>query len=741
VVTASSLSAQSIAARPVIEHPLNYGQTRAQFNRAEAGRPASRMARNSRYDILFEPVKIGPVTSRNRFYAVPHAAGMTNAMPHMRAAFRGIKAQGGWGVVCTGYVSIDPSSDDAPLPYATLWDEDDVRSHALMTEAVHAEGALAGIELWHGGGSVMNRSSRLPPLSPSGTGWMATHVNFMGNQRPKVMELQDIRQLLTWQADAARRARRAGFDIIYVYAGMGYLPYEFLLPEWNQRTDAYGGSVANRVRLVRELLEVTHEAVEGHCAVALRISLEELRARPSAVAASEAHEVVALLAELPDLWDVKLDSSPTDCAPSRFAPEGSHEAVIDFVKKLTTKPVVGVGRFTSPDTMVGQIRRGVLDLIGAARPSIADPFLPLKIDEGREQEIRECIGCNICISSWHDSVPVRCTQNPTIGEEWRRGWHPERVAPAASAASVLIVGAGPSGLECALTLGRRGYEVTVAEAADDIGGRLRFETRLPGLGAWGRVLDWRRGQLARLSNVNIYRGNRLAAEDILELGNRHVVIATGARWARLLYSPLEVPYGRLEGPNVYTPDDLAEGARLEGPVAVYDFDHYYMGSVLAEHLARGGLEVRYVTPAGHASAWGVMSNEQPQVHRALAASGVALHTLTRVTAFERGELLLAQQFTNVESRWPCKALVIVGARFANDFLHAALQGRPDDLRRAGISSVTRIGDALAPGALVHAVYSGHRYARELEQDPQTAGTRRDAPLRTADPAPAAPPPV
>jgi dimethylamine/trimethylamine dehydrogenase len=692
------------------------------------------MARNPRYDVLFEPVKIGPVTARNRFYAVPHAAGMTNAMPHMRAAFRGTKAEGGWGVVCTGYVSIDPSSDDAPLPYATL----DVRSHALMTDAVHAEGALAGIELWHGGGSVMNRSSRLPPMSPSGTAWMATHVNFMGNQRPKVMELQDIRQLHTWQADAARRARSAGFDIVYVYAGMGYLPYEFLLPEWNQRTDAYGGSVANRVRLVRELLEVTHEAVQGQCAVALRISLEELRARASPEADSEAHEVVTLLAELPDLWDVKLDSSPTDCAPSRFAPEGSHEPVIEFVKKLTTKPVVGVGRFTSPDTMVGQIRRGVLDLIGAARPSIADPFLPRKIDEGREQDIRECIGCNICISSWHDSVPVRCTQNPTIGEEWRRGWHPERVAPAASAASVLIVGAGPAGLECALTLGRRGYEVTVAEAADDIGGRLRFETRLPGLSAWGRVLEWRRGQIERLSNVNVYRGNRLAADDILELGNRHVVIATGARWARLLYSPLEVPYGRLEGPNVYTPDDIAEGVRLEGPVAVYDFDNYYMGSVLAEHLARGGLEVRYVTPAGHASAWGIMSNEQPQVHRALAAHHVALHTLTRVSAFEHGELVLAQQFTNAESRWPCKSLVIVGARFANDFLHAALQARPDDLRRAGISSVSRIGDAMAPGALVHAVYGGHRFARELEAEPHALLVRRDAPLpRAAQPSPAA----
>ena len=689
------------------------------------------MARNPRYDVLFEPVKIGPVTARNRFYAVPHAAGMTNSMPHMRAAFRGMKAEGGWGVVCTGYVSIDPSADDSPLPFATLWDDEDIRSHALMTDAVHEHGALAGIELWHGGGSVMNRTSRTAPLSPSGTSWMATHVNFMGNQRPKAMDAHDIRALLSWQAQAARRARLAGFDIVYVYAGMGYLPYEFLLSEWNQRTDAYGGSVRNRVRIVRELLEATHEAVAGKCAVALRISLEELRTRASEVAASEAHEVVELLADVPDLWDVKMDSSPTDCPPSRFAPEGSHEPVIDFVKKLTRKPVVGVGRFTSPDTMVGQIRRGVLDLIGAARPSIADPFLPKKIDEGREQDIRECIGCNICISSWHDSVPVRCTQNPTIGEEWRRGWHPERIAAAGSSASVLIVGAGPAGLECALSLGRRGYEVTVAEAADDIGGRLRFETRLPGLSAWGRVLDWRRGQLDRLSNVTVYRGNRLAADEILELGHTHVVIATGSRWAHLLYSPLEIPAGTLEGPGVLTPDDIAAGAQPEGPLVVYDFDNYYMGSVLAEHLARGGNRVSYVTPAGHASAWAIMSNEQPQIHRALFAAGITLHTLSRVTAFERGELRLASQFTNAATRLECNSLVIVGARFANDALYSALIARGDDLARAGIKSVTRIGDALAPGALVHAIYSGHRYARELDAEPATLTYRRDVPLARA----------
>jgi dimethylamine/trimethylamine dehydrogenase len=176
--------------------------------------------------------------------------------------------------------------------------------------------------------------------------------------------------------------------------------------------------------------------------------VQELRARPSEVAASEGHEVITLLRDAPDLFDVKMDYSATDCAASRFAPEGSHEPVVDFVKSLTDKPVVGVGRFTSPDTMVGMIRRGVLDFIGGACPSIADPFLPAKIDEGREAEIREGIGCNICSSSWHDGVRVRCTQNPTAGEEWRRGWHPEKVRT--NGVGSVLVGGGPAGLEAAL---------------------------------------------------------------------------------------------------------------------------------------------------------------------------------------------------------------------------------------------------------------------------------------------------
>ncbi len=669
---------------------------------------------NPRYQILFEPVTIGPVTAPNRFYQVPHASGMTEANPRVRAAFRETKAEGGWGVVSTGAVSTHPSSDDSPLPFARLWDDNDILSHAMTCDAIHQHGSLAAIELWHGGAAVMNRSSRLAPYSPSGIPWAATHVGFMGNQRPRVMDQKDIKDVIRWQVDAARRARSAGFDIVYIYAGMGYLGYEFLLEEYNHRSDEYGGSTENRVRFVAELLEATKEAVGDDCGVALRISLEELRAKPSDHFESQAHEVVSLLSDLPDLWDVKMDSSPTDCGSSRFRAEGAHEPVIDFVKQVTDRPVVGVGRFTSPDTMVSQIKRGVLDLIGGARPSIADPFLPNKVREGREDEIRECIGCNICISSWHDGVPVRCTQNATAGEEWRKGWHPEKFDSPGSNDRILIVGGGPAGLEAALVAAKRGYRVAIADKASEMGGRLLFETRLPGLNSWSRVQDYRLYALRQMGNVDIYTDSELGVEEVFALEYQRVAIATGARWTRALYSSLEIPVGELNMPNVFTPDDLAAGTIPEGPVLVYDFDNYYLGGVIAEHLAAQGITTSYATPAGHASAWTIMTNELPFVQQALHRHNVAINTEALLDSFDGEQVQLANIFTGALTHISARSVVIVGLRLPNTDLFDALSEREPEWKETGIKSVDRIGDALAAGALVHATYSGHSYARQLD---------------------------
>ena len=267
--------------------------------------------------------------------------------------------------------------------------------------------------------------------------------------------------------------------------------------------------------------------------------------------------------------------------------------------------MVGVGRYTSVDRMVSLVRGGVLDLIGAARPSIADPFLPRKIEEGRIEDIRECIGCNICVAGDFTQSPIRCTQNPTMAEEWRRGWHPERVAPKGSDRAVLVIGGGPAGLEAAQVLGKRGYSVTLAEARRELGGRVLDESRLPGLAAWIRVRDYRRGQLERLPNVQLFLDNRLSAEDVLGLGIPKIVVATGSRWRRDAVGRYHTrPIAIDQEACVLTPDDLMAG-RLPGGrrVVIWDDDHYYMGGVLAELCAERGFDTWYVTPASEASTW------------------------------------------------------------------------------------------------------------------------------------------
>ena len=278
------------------------------------------MARDPRYDILFEPVSIGPVQAPNRFYQVPHCNGMGNLRPRMLAAMRGVKAEGGWGVVCTEYCSIHPSTDDLPHPYASLWGQADIKSHALMTEKVHEFGALAGVELWAGGASAANLMTREVPLGVTGMPNLAGHP-----YQTRAMDKKDIRNLHRWHRAAALRAREAGFDIVYVYATHMYLLAQFLSPVHNRRTDEYGGSTENRVRLVRELIEETKDAVGDTCAVAVRMAADDGTGTPEQPVSEERREMFEMLAELPDLWDVNVHNYEHEMGVSRFVQEASLE--------------------------------------------------------------------------------------------------------------------------------------------------------------------------------------------------------------------------------------------------------------------------------------------------------------------------------------------------------------------------------------------------------------------------------
>ena len=656
------------------------------------------MARDPRYDVLFEPVQIGPVTARNRFYQVPHCNGMGRSYPSSMAAMRRVKAEGGWAVVCTEEIEIHPSGDHSPWAGGRLWSDEDIPVLARMCEGIHAFGSLAGAEINHAGQMSANRYSRDVPLAPS-----HLPVALHDPVQARAMDLSDIRALRKWHRDAALRAKEAGFDIVYVYAGHQLSTIShFLSPYRNRRTDHYGGSLENRARLLREVLAETKDAVGDTCGVALRFAVDELIGGLGFTSTGEGRDLIEMLAEEPDLWDVNISSWENDSASSRFEASGYQDDYVAFVKEVTTKPVVGVGRYTSPDAMVSLINKGRLDMIGAARPSIADPFLPKKIEDGRIEDIRECIGCNICVSGDNYSVPIRCTQNPTMGEEWRRGWHPERIAAKTADENVLIVGAGPAGLEAARALGQRGYRVTLADKASEAGGRLVNERRLPGLAEWGRVVDYRTYQISQMPNVNLYLESDLTPDMLDEFEADHIVIATGSRWTADgigRQNPLGIP--RAEGAVVLTPDDVMAGRVPEGPVVLFDDDHFYMGGAIAEKLRRAGCEVTLVTPAGEVSAWTHNTLDQHAIQKQLLDLGVRILTARNLTALRPGAVDVSCIYTDATQTLDCAATVLVTMRTPVDDLWLARQ------------ELTRIGDALGPSTIAAAVYSGHRYAREL----------------------------
>ena len=668
-------------------------------------------ARPARYDVLFEPVRIGPKIAKNRFYQVPHCNGGGYRDPSAVAEMRRTKAEGGWGVIFTEQTEIHQTSEITPFIEQRLWDDREIPALARMAEAMKSHGALAGIQLAYSGINGPNLYSREVPLAVTG----GPILTFTADPvQARTIDRDDIRNIRRWFRNAVRRARTAGFDLVCLYGAHGFGIFQhFLSRATNQRGDEYGGSLDNRSRFVREVIAELREEMRDEMAITLRLSLHE--EGTLGLSNAELREFIALNADLPDLWDLAHGTWENCSGTSRFVGEGAQEDLVAGIKALTPKPVVGVGRFTSADAMVRQVRQGILDFIGAARPSIADPFLPRKIEEGRFGDIRECIGCNICVSGDMTGAISRCTQNTAFMEEWRKGWHPERARPKGASESVLIVGAGPTGLEAALQLGKRGYRVALAEATTTLGGRVARERQLPGLAAWGRVADYRTGQIAPMANVETYLDSRLTADDVLEMGFEHVAIATGATWRRDVVARLHLaPIPTDPAMPLFTPDDvMAGGGPAGGRVLLYDDDHFYMGSVIAEVLAARGCRVAFVTPAAKVAEWTENTLEQGVIMRRLLSLGIDVVPSKAPEVIGAGEVTLGCTWTGARTSVPAEAVVLVTSRTPNDALYLELRER--DWAATGIRSLKVIGDAAAPGPIAWATYAGRRYAEELDE--------------------------
>lgn len=687
------------------------------------------------HKILFHPIQIGPKTLRNRFYNVPHGTAYGVLRPSTWASYRALRAEGGWAAVSTEFSSVGPSSDEFPLHSTDIWDDEDVRRHKLMVNSVHEHGALASIELHHGGAHAMRRISREPALSASG---LAAELPPPAGPpgTPKVMTLSDIERIQQAFVDAAVRARAIGYDIVDVLAGYGYLFSQFLSPFHNHRTDKYGGSLDNRARFWLETLSRVRDAVGAECAIATRLSIETQG--PWGHSIDDSVALVRMADPLIDLWDLNVGSVldwASDISPSRVVREGRNLELFQRIRRATDKPVVGVSRWTSPDLMAHAVQSGIIDIVGSARQSIADPFFPQKVQQGRIEDIRECMGINHCISSL-DRGNMTCAQNATAGEEYRRGWHPERFEPLVHPeVNVLVVGAGPAGMEAAIVLAKRGAEmVHLVDAAEDLGGHLRKVIGLPGLQEWGRYIDHRMIQIEKLPNLQFIRSTTLRADDIRDYGASHVVMATGACWLGTGLTPgTHAPLaGAVDAAGwVFTPEQLLEGQRPTRAchVTVYDTEGVYMGAGIAQLLANEGYSVSVVTPHTQVAAEGDLTLDGPAIRASLHGSGVAMYREVSLTAVQDGRVIGVNEFEEPFSL-ETDALVLVTMRTPSDGVYQELISDRKALAEAGIEAVHCIGDAMSPRPLAEVTFDGHRLAREFESaDPAIALPYKREPLR------------
>ncbi|MEU4454495.1 NAD(P)-binding protein [Nocardioides sp. NPDC023903] len=676
-----------------------------------------------RHDILFTPIQLGPKTAPNRFYQTPHATGLGESAA-AGAALRRTKAEGGWGVVNTEAVKISYESDMSGFRVMSwLLDESDASNWRRTCEEVHEHGSLIGIELL----ITASKSSGFGAREPAGR---VSAIQNPGdfNAGYYEMDLDDIARAQQRYVDAALLARDAGFDIINIYGAEGAgLPLEFLSPWYNRRSDGYGGSLRNRARFWLEVLEKVGDAVGSDLSITARFNPCQGNGRTPAVDLDpEGLQFIEMADDLVDFWDIQVGRPGPLAASSspaaRFGVENYASAWVRQVKSLTDKPVVAPGWFTSADAMASVISSGQQDLIGAARPSIADPFLPAKIRSGEFESIRECIGCNVCVSRYDHGGRIVCTQNATLGEEYRRGWHPERFTKSAlSEKPVLIVGAGPAGLELASVLARRGHEaVHVVDAAPMVGGHYRWVSKLPGLGAWVRIIDYREQVLQQHKAVEVITDTRLTVPEILDYGAAVVVTATGSQWSSNGlngWSRQAIPGAdAIASSWQFTPEQIMAGDPVDADkVLIYDCDGYYMAPSLAEKLLLEGKHVTVVTPYTELGRWLAHTGERELINR-IQAAGAMIVTGTQVARVDGGQVSLvggglAAEPTTVR----VDAVVWVTQRVSDDILYRGLVAYPALLQSHDVERVLHVGDARAPRMhLADTIFDAHRLGREID---------------------------
>lgn len=686
------------------------------------------MTVHPKYPHVFSPVKIGPVELSNRYYFSPHGVPLTvGCSPSNDLVAYCVERvkNGGCGLVilsCTVH-SRGRSYQPCPFPPET------VPAFKALADAVHEAGGKIFAQIWYhwlGTGHWQPLGPQAPSLAPS-----ASQFSFGGlSGATHSVTHEEIRLMTETHRQSASHLREAGFDGIEIHGSHSGMIEQFLSPYFNSRTDEYGGSLENRMRLLVETLETVREAAGDGMAVGMRFNCDELT--EGGYHTSDAHEIVrkACEAGLVDFVDLDVAMEPLQLKygmPSVFVEEHFYKPYVEKVRSgAGNVPVLSVlGRVTRMEDAEAAIASGVCDLVGSARELIAEPNFVKYAREGTEELGRTCIACNWCLGGMASGV-FGCAINPASYRE--RIWGVDQFPPSAKSSTVAVIGGGPGGLEAARVAALRGHRVTLFEARDELGGALELWARLPQRDFYRHAIEWWEAELGRLS-VTVRKGTKATADDVVALGADAAIVATGARFSRngrCGIADRDIPGA--DKPHVFTPEDILQGrANPSGKVLVLDGEGTHASSGIAELLGRRGAEVimvssNYAPYSNHA----LMAFEGELLAKQMAEANVEFRPATWVSGIGNRDVSTYDVSSGSESKiCDVDAVVLVTGRESVDGIARELEGKVDQL--------FVVGDALGVRPMATAPYEAQKFAR-LIGEPDAPRTIAEVYFAADDPA-------
>lgn len=619
----------------------------------------------SRYPTLLSPIALGPVTLRNRAVMSGHGMRLGSSeegIGDRMRAYLVARAEGGAGLVGIESSVVHPSSANSGsmgLPLL-LFSDKMITTLARTADEVHAAGSLLSIILWHGGHNVPSRGGRAA-LAPSAI--PSPNIR----ETPKAATTEEIADIVAGYGTSAANCAGAGVDVIEVQTSFDYFLGSFLSPTLNRRTDAYGGSLENRVRIVAEVLETVREAVGSNVAVGVRTSVSHgVALDPGDYGLEQSLAAMRLLADRKLVDYVSLITGSYWAMDQTIPPQiypraGLAGQSAQFCQELPV-PVTVAGRIRTPDEAEKVLAGGAADLVAMARTWIAEPEWMKKIEAGEVDRIRPCMSCNqACIGFVARGYPGTCVLNPAVGNEYLIASR----EPARAAKTVAVVGGGPAGLEAARLAALDGHRVTLYEAQDQLGGDMRLAGAAPQRGEILDALAWWEGELAHLG-VEVKLGAEVGQGDLPKADI--VVWAVGARPASTaIWKARPHLAGGIPGTDAlpHGRDILAGRQSVSGSVLVIDEEGGWPTISLAETLAAqaGVTTVTIATGGGHPAEPDLaFSLELQEVVSRLRAAGIEIRSHALVASVANGVAAL----TTGKNLGPFNAIVLATGTAAPD---------------------------------------------------------------------------